>query len=107
MAKTKTRRIYVRSKRRSGRKHMTLPLAVLAGFVPLGVGLWNRKSAPATIAPYVLGSLTGYVPGQGWNMANMTEGGLPIAAGFVAHWIAGKMGINRALGRARVPFIRI
>ena len=27
--------------------------------------------------------------------------------GLAVHWIAGKLGINRALGRTKIPFIRI
>lgn len=94
-------------KKKFHKKKFTLPLSVVAGFVPLGLGIWNRKAAPATIAPYVLGSLTGYVPGVGFSTQYMTEGAIPIFAGFITHWLAGRLGINRALGRAGVPIIRI
>lgn len=108
MAKRKTRTIYrTRPARRHKRPGMRIPLAVVAGFIPLGVGIWNRKSQPANLGPYVLGSLTGYVPGQGFNMQYMSEGALPIAAGFIAHSLASKLGINRLLGRAGVPLVRI
>lgn len=30
-----------------------------------------------------------------------------LVGGYAAHWIAGKMGINRALGRAKIPVIRV
>lgn len=86
---------------------MHIPLAVVAGFIPLGAGMWSRKADPANLGKYVLGSLTGYVPGAGFNTQYMTEGALPILAGFTAHWLAGRLGINRMLGRARVPLIRI
>lgn len=94
-------------KRKHFRKKMTIPLGVVAGFVPLGVGIWNRKSQPGQIAPYVLGSLTGYVPGQGFSTQYMAEGAIPIAAGFITHYLASRLGINRALGRAGIPLIRI
>lgn len=84
-----------------------MPLAVVAGFLPLGTGIWTRKGTPATLGPYILGSLTGYVPGTGWNAQYMAEGALPIFAGFAAHWLAGRLGINRMLGRARIPLFRI
>lgn len=94
-------------RRKHRRAKTTIPLGIVAGFIPLGVGIWNRKSAPASIGPYVLGSLTGYVPGHGFNAGNMAEGSMPILAGFVAHWVAGRLGVNRALGRARLPLFRI
>lgn len=91
-------------RRRPGAK---IPLAIVAGFVPLGAGIWARKASPTTLGQYVLGSLTGYVPGQGFSTQYMAEGAMPILAGFATHWIAGRLGINRALGRAGVPLIRI
>lgn len=109
MAKKRTfsRRRYFPMKRKHFHKKFTLPLGVIAGFVPLGVGIWNRKSNPSSIGGYVLGSLTGYVPGVGFNTQYMADGAMPIMAGFLAHYLAGRLGVNRALGRAGVPLIRI
>jgi len=93
-----------KSRRRTG---MKIPLAVVAGFMPLGAGIWQRKADPRALGGYVLGSLTGYQPGAGWNTQFMSEGALPILAGFTAHWLAGRLGVNRLLGRAGIPLIRI
>lgn len=89
------------------RPGFTLPLAIVGGFMPMAVGAYNRRSTPGEIPKYLLASLTGYYPGVGWNAANMKDGALPLLAGMLAHKLAGRLGINRLLARARVPVIRI
>lgn len=105
--RSRSRRVYMRARRRYRRPGFKLPLAIVSGFIPLGVGMWNRRTQPGQIGPYVLGSLTGYVPGVGWSTQYMSEGALPILGGFIAHWVASRIGINRALGRAGIPIFRI
>ena len=111
MAKSRAvaRRRYNFSRRTTRRKAgMTLPLAVIAGIVPTAVGVWNRRSSGQAVADYLQAGFTGITPGTGqFNFANLRTGLLPIAAGFGVHMIASRLGINRALGRARIPFIRI
>lgn len=96
-----------RKRRRHSRPKFTLPVAVVAGFVPLAVGTWNRRSSATAMSQYLSGALTGYVPGQGWNPALLKDGALPIILGIMAHKVAGRLGLNRAIARAGVPFIRI
>lgn len=99
--------------RRKGRHHrarFTLPLAVIGGFVPLGVAVGQSLAAgsPAQAADEVVKGLTGWSPTEHrWNFTYLKNGAAPIALGFLVHWIASRVGINRALGRARVPLIRI
>ena len=103
------RRYFVRrSSRPRAKAKMTLPLAVVAGFVPVAVGVWNRRSSGQAVADYLQQSFTGITPGTNqFSLANLKTGLLPIAAGFGVHMIASKIGINRAIGRAGIPFVRI
>jgi hypothetical protein len=78
----------------------------VAGFVPLAVGVWNRRSSGQAVADYLQSSFTGVSNGQ-FNFANLKTGLLPIVAGFAVHKMAGAFGINKAIARARIPFIRI
>jgi hypothetical protein len=41
---------------------------------------------------------------QQWYTGNMTRFWAPVAGGAIAHIVAGKLGINRALSRARLGF---
>lgn len=110
MAKTKTRRRYFprRSFRPRSKPKMTLPLAVVAGFMPTGVGLWNRRNSPTEMGNFLQRGWTGIEPGTGkFNFANLRLGAVPAVAGFAAHMVASKIGLNRAIARARIPFIRI
>jgi hypothetical protein len=90
---------------------MTLPVAALAGFIPLASNGYNAyKTGGMRTAGYnVMANLSGYdfATGQ-WNFANLKGGLMPLMAGFIVHKIVGGMlGVNRMLSRARVPFIRI
>jgi len=91
-----------------GKTKFTLPLAVVAGFVPVGVGIWNRRSSAQGIADYLQAGFTGITPGTGqFSFANLKQGLMPVTAGFLVHMVAGKLGINRAIARAGIPLIRI
>ena len=96
------------SRRPRAKAKMTIPLAVVAGFVPVAVGVWNRRSSGQAISDYLQAGFTGITPGTGqFNLANLKVGLMPIAAGFIVHKIAGMIGVNRAIARARIPLIRI
>ena len=87
---------------------MTIPLAIVAGLVPAVVGVWNRRSSGQAVSDYLQQSFTGITPGTGaFNLANLRGGLMPIIAGFGVHMVASKLGVNRAIARARIPFIRI
>lgn len=107
--KTKSRAVvkYRKPKRRRSHK-MTIPLAVVAGFVPPAVGLWNRRGSATEMSNYLLQGFTGMTPGTNtWNVNNLRLGLMPVVAGFIAHMVAGKLGVNRVLSRANIPLIRI
>ncbi len=112
MAKKRARRRNYFRRGKSYRKRFTLPLAVVGGFIPIlstsyvgfkqgGLGMAGRQFVT---------TLTGFDPensAAGWQPKEMRRGALPILVGYVAHMIASKLGINRALGRAGIPFVRI
>lgn len=90
----------------SRRKKMTLPLAIIGGMLPVASGVYARRNSGTEIANYLQAGFTGISNGQ-FNIANMRLGLFPVMAGFMVHAIAGKLGANRALGRAGLPLIRI
>jgi len=89
---------------------MTLPLAVLAGFVPLGMRGYNgfKGNGWAGAVDGVSSGLTGYsIFEKSWHPEIMLANVTPILGGFLVHMIATRLGVNRALGRAKVPLLRI
>lgn len=110
MAKT-----IVRYRARPKAKHhkkagATVPLAVIAGFAPLAVAaIEGYKYNGATgVLKRVSLATTGYNTEDGkWYPAELVKGTGPIILGMVVHKLAGRVGVNRALANAGVPFIRI
>lgn len=109
MAKeTKKRRRRYFSPRFHRKAKMTIPVAVVSGFIPTAVGIWNRRSSGQAVADYLQAGFTGITPSTGqFSLGNLRVGLVPILAGFLVHMVAGKIGINRAIGRAGIPLIRI
>jgi hypothetical protein len=97
------------------KKQFTLPLAIVAGFAGGPVastisqasrygGDWGKA------ALWEAGSLVGYDTENSRyaGLSQMKKAGyLPLAIGFGVHWGAQKLGINRMIARAGIPFIRI
>lgn len=105
-------------KKRRSRK-MTVPLALVAGVggslaVPAATGAGGNSVIGAVMTgdpQWVLEALaenfTGFNPYTGqWNLMN-ARGLWCVLAGFATHFIASKVGVNRALGRAGIPLIRL
>lgn len=95
---------------------MTLPLGVVAGFVPLTYTTykhfqWNGMGGEEGAADVFVRSLTGFSPntayGRVWEFKRMMWGLIPILGGLAVHKVAGALGVNRAIARAGIPFIRI
>ena len=92
---------------------ITIPVAALAGFAPLGFGLWNAgkramagDTAGATQEMVI--RTTGYNTDDKefhGDVFLQTYG--PILAGILVHQLASKLGVNRALAKAGVPFLRV
>jgi hypothetical protein len=88
----------------------TIPLAVMAGFLPLGLQALTgfKEGGIHRAGVRVTSALTGYDPDVNrWDAAYLRNGLLPIGLGFGVHWIASRVGLNRALGRAGIPLLRI
>jgi hypothetical protein len=90
---------------------MTIPIAVLAGFVPLAkdVAMGYSASGMQGAGHYLVGGVTGYDTNTGkfnvpWALSHFW---LPVTAGLVVHKLAGKFGVNRALSSAGIPLFRI
>jgi hypothetical protein len=100
-----------RAKHRRG--GMTIPVAVLAGFAPLGLGLMSAAKRGlsgdmAGASQEVVIRTTGYnMDNKTWNGGIFMQSYGPIVAGLLVHKLAGRLGVNRALGRAGVPFLRV
>jgi len=96
--------------KRHARAKTTIPLAVVAGFVPLatfayeGYMVGGFSNAGARVAQRLTGiDSTARV----FIGAELVKGWTPILAGILMHKLANKLGINAALGRAGVPLLRL
>jgi len=103
-----------RAARRSVRrkaKGFTIPVAAVAGFMPLlGVAHTSFKQGGVELVGHnLVSNLTGYdVPTKTWSFDYMQKGTIPIVAGLLAHkFIGGKLGVNRMLANAGVPLLRV
>ena len=94
------------------KKKFTIPVAIVAGFLPMVMDINNTKDSMGiggAIVHSAAGALIGYdTVGKRFNMNNWKAAGGPaIWIGFAAHFAAQKFGVNRMLARAKIPFIRI
>jgi len=100
-----------KSKVRRGRgRSFTLPLAVVAGMAPgvMTVANGARAGGVTEGAKWASRIYTGYEPTAGKvDLGYLKWGAVPLLMGLVAHYLAGRLGINRALGRAGIPVIRL
>jgi len=87
---------------------MTIPLAVVAGFLPAGNKLWDNRESVESLTNEASKMFVGFDPRSGnWDLEDLKFGIAPILVGFLVHRVASGLGVNRALGSARVPFLRI
>lgn len=96
-----------RAKHRS--QSMTIPVAVIAGFAPMASYVLSRYQSGG--ASGALSGLcvatTGFDTTSGhfdWKLLASNSG--PVVLGILAHKLAGRLGVNRALANAGVPFLR-
>jgi hypothetical protein len=98
-----------KSKRHS-KAGFTLPVAVLAGFAPLGIAALDgyKYNGVTGLAKRVTMGMTGYnIEDKRFYPQEMARVAGPIVLGVLVHKLAGKLGINRALAGAGVPFLRV
>jgi hypothetical protein len=100
--------------RNTGKHHKpktTIPLAIVGGFVPMGVDLVSafRVGGVEAALGHVSLCTTGYDPADGqWKpmfAAKKLYG--PLLLGTIVHKVASGLGINRMLARMGVPLLRI
>lgn len=102
------RRYYGKARRKASA--MTIPIAPIAGILGASavqsainnIKLGHWEAIPGNMATLIGVDSEGkfYLPAL---IQNMT----PIVAGMVVHKLANKVGINRALASAKVPFLRV
>lgn len=112
-----------KSKKKGGRKTNSLmkiriPLAIVAGLAPGVVNVWqHRKDDPnsaiagmgAAASRVFLGYAStnryGYNDTIGFHPYLLSYGTGPLLMGVAIHWLANKLGVNRAL--RGIPFVQI
>lgn len=99
-----------KGKRKHRRPGFKLPIAIVAGLMPglqrtlNGFQVGGLRGGVNEAAKVYLG----YFPDEGqWHPSTMWYGFAPLVLGMVVHKAASVLGINRALGRAGIPVIRI
>jgi hypothetical protein len=94
-------------------KKMTIPLAIVAGALPLATDVWNHRDNLEAMSYTAVKDLTGYkLPGRygdgQFNFSETKKGLLPILAGMAIHKVVGGyFGLNRLLGSMGIPVVRI
>lgn len=92
---------------------ITIPLAIVAGFIPAVNDVQRTHVQFGGYPKAIIHTTAGLF---GWDTvqnkwAGLTQmkyaGTFPIILGFLVHWVAGKVGVNRMLGQMRIPFLRI
>jgi hypothetical protein len=91
---------------------VTIPLAIVAGFAPTVVRAVQDSNSfknPGNFFKRITYNFTGINmwANNKFEMAGIKAGWLPLGVGLLAHVLATKLGINRALARSGIPFVRI
>lgn len=98
------------AKKKSRRRSRGLgipPVSIIAGVLPGVANVLGGFQAAGLRGAAQTASViyTGYDPNTGqWNLAWMGRGTMPILIGFLVHRVASRVGINRTLASARIPF---
>lgn len=92
----------------------TVSLAVLAGLAPTaayayeGFKLGGDQGGIVEAAHRVTMRLTGYEwKGKVWSASELAAGWVPLLAGAFIHKGANRLGINRMIARAGIPYLRV
>lgn len=89
---------------------MTVPIAPIAGLAAGLAGPTQRaiNGDFSGAIKEITYNYTGFNVDSGqFDPGGLWRGLAPLLAGYMVHWTASKIGINRALGRARVPIVRV
>lgn len=97
----------VKEKTHHKKPGMTIPLAIVAGFAVPVAGVFQLGGMTLQDKVTTVGRwMTGF-DRAGFHPDALKNGLYPVLGGFAVHWFANKIGINRAMARARIPLIRI
>jgi len=91
-------------------RQTTIPLALVAPIAGTALWAYENHQKWSGRANLFIGAMTGFDPGYGtFNAQRMKRGLVPLIIGALVHKLVGgaPLNVNRALGAARVPFIRI
>jgi hypothetical protein len=93
------------------RKKSTIPLGIVLPIAYTGYEAIKRgmdTHNPMQTGALLVAGYTGFNPlTKNFDYRLLKYGALPLGLGYLAHVVANKVGLNRALGRAGVPWIRI
>lgn len=108
--KTIVRYRTAKTKRTHSKRKFTLPLAIVAGLTPY---VWHeydlyKSGGLGEALKYASKPFVPIDPFSGkFDTCDLKWGLIPMGVGIGVHMIANKLGLNRMLGRAGIPFIRI
>lgn len=92
-------------KKHSGSRKMTLPIAALAPVAMAGVASGKALIEGDTwMSQYIF---TGIDRNGHFYWPRVAQTYAPMVAGLVAHKVANRFGLNRALANAKIPMLRI
>jgi len=90
---------------------MTIPIAVVAGFLPPSISVFQHSQGGLGIRGAGIEAskiFTGWNPETGrWEPGWLKWGAMPVLVGFAVHKVASMIGLNRTLARMKIPLIRI
>lgn len=111
-ATTKRRTTMARRKRRSRRRGFTLPMAPIAGMIPMvirPIQALMEGNTDLALKTFAFDTIGYDIPNKKWDVARMLSNILPLIAGAAVHKYVGgaPLNVNRMLAQAGVPIIRI
>lgn len=99
-----------KKKKTRKRAARTLSLGIALPMVYFGSNVYKQvqRDGLSTGLGEGMGYLTGYSPKAGAFIPGQLDfGAKPILYGSIVHWIATKLGVNRVLAKAGIPYVRI
>jgi len=107
-ARRYARRVYGRARRSASK--MTIPLAVVggvAGMPAITLMINDIKAGAWEKIPAHMGEIAGVTSTGVFSFPLAQKNLMPLLAGALVHKAAGIVGVNRMLGRAKIPIIRV
>jgi len=89
---------------------MTIPVAPIIGIVaskPFRDSFAAISSGQWANLPYIAGHFVGIQDDGKFSFTMLKDSMTPVVAGILAHKVASIAGINKILGKAKVPYLRI